>query len=432
LFIIWDPVIEKDTLIVSIETFKKMSFKNKNIKLHIGSFEAAVTIKSSNTLDSDKLVLSPLLLPQGGLPDSLNFDVKLIGTDLYIGPVVGILISQRNLSMYSLPQYTSKWEEPIKDFIKDKGLIFLFCEAGINLTEKNIKGIYLDEGDGKWKEATFPFPSSVFRRASVSKKMRELQKHLNGNAFNSFKINKWNLYTCFLDSGFKYTPHTTRFLRTTSIVRMLNKYGSVYLKPINGNLGKGCFKLEKTVDGYLLVNSKGEQTKRSKLAEVIQIFKEQKMKRKYIIQQSVPLYYRQKLVDYRVILQKDGSKEWTATGTITKIGMKGGIITNRVSSLPLGLEGIEKTLKLNKDDAVKLYEEMIQRCTEACEIIENKLGHLGDVGLDVIIDEHLNIWILEMNTLHNHLIVAYQSHDPHMYNRVLTKPLEYARALSGF
>jgi len=115
------------------------------------------------------------------------------------------------------------------------------------------------------------------------------------------------------------------------------------------------------------------------------------------------------------------------------MGFKSRIHTNNISYIGFGREALQIIFRLSPEQALEKENEMIRICTEACLIIERAYGHFGDVGIDVVVDENLKIWILEINKSHQHDIARYlQKDDPNMYNKLVSMPLEYAKALAGF
>lgn len=155
-------------------------------------------------------------------------------------------------------------------------------------------------------------------------------------------------------------------------------------------------------------------------------------KRKYLIQQAIPASFEGRPVDFRVILQKDGSQKWTCSGIIAKIGRLGRINTNNASTLEPGREALQRIFGLTPEQALEKEKEIIGICTEACQIIEDAYGYYGDVGIDVMVDDNLKVWVLEINKSHQHEMAKRLKKDPDMYQRVVTRPLEYARVLAGF
>lgn len=202
-------------------------------------------------------------------------------------------------------------------------------------------------------------------------------------------------------------------------------------KPKIGRFGNGIQKVEKTQDGYIFKVKSGVKQLVKDEAAVFQLIKRYK-KRRYIIQQAVPIDFARKPVDFRVVLQKDGSQKWTCSGIIAKIGKQGRINTNNASSVDLGCDALQMIFGLSPEQVLEKENEMIRISTEACLIIERAYGHFGDVGVDVVVDQNLQVWVLEINKSHQHDMARYQQKDPDMYYRVVSRPLEYARALAGF
>lgn len=86
----------------------------------------------------------------------------------------------------------------------------------------------------------------------------------------------------------------------------------------------------------------------------------------------------------------------------------------------------------SEEKAIEKENEIIHICTEACFLMKQAYGLYGDLGIDVIVDQHNNVWIIEINKLHQHIVAKYQKEDLEMYNNVVTKPFEYAKSLAGF
>ena len=64
-------------------------------------------------------------------------------------------------------------------------------------------------------------------------------------------------------------------------------------------------------------------------------------------------------------------------------------------------------------------------------MLDLRKGNYGDLGFDVMIDEQLKIWILEVNKRHYHSVPLWIN-DVQTYYEVKAKPIKYATALAGF
>ncbi|WP_026691331.1 YheC/YheD family protein [Alteribacter aurantiacus] len=413
-------------VVVSREIFDHFGFlDNEVIQVQIGALQVDVHIeKSSQVNEADVLLPAPLM--RINLPEFVKYELKYNEGVLNIGPLVGVLISKRTVSRLKNSSYRSIWEAPVKEFIEESGLVYLFSEEGINFKSKTVKGFYYDGG---WKEEVLPMPSAIFRRAEVKKKtIRRLKKATKGKVFNSFTMNKWKLYKSLKKEGFNKTPETVFLSELSQVASMIDRHHSIYLKPMNANFGLGCFNLFKTEEGYGLITFRGVKHTSETLDELLKVFQRQKLRKRYILQQSVQSYLGNKLIDHRVILQKNEHKKWVNTGIVSRVGLRGMIITNAVSGLYYGLEGIQESLGLDVDETKALYEKLVTTCICACEIVESKGRHVGDVGIDVIIDANLNIWILEINSMQTYKLVTRAKSE--IKHRILSTPLKYLRALA--
>ncbi|QGS69215.1 hypothetical protein CV093_15515 [Oceanobacillus sp. 143] len=119
---------------------------------------------------------------------------------------------------------------------------------------------------------------------------------------------------------------------------------------------------------------------------------------------------------------------------VGRFGKKKSIITNSkfLDFLMQGREALKELLAISEKEAMKLEVEMIQAAIATCKVIDQELGHYGDVAIDMIIDQDRNIWILEVN---NHFY-GYRKHleveSKEANQRVRQTPFEYAKALCGF
>lgn len=400
--------------------------------LHFGHWKKTVEVKPQKDLNENSIGLPTHLASHLTIPEELPYDMYMEADHLYVGPVIGCIVSKGNFSRERLRSLQSF----LLNYQNIKGLIYFCTVDGIDSTTKTIRGYYYNPNAAekkRWKSGVFPYPGVIYRRTKRKLGiLKGLLEDLQGKVFNAYIFNKWEMWKILTQAGFIHTPHTDRLNGLDSLKKMLSLHKSVYLKPVKGHFGIGILQVENTPNGYLLKDNAGMETWKDNPDGVYQLIQKRKRKGKYIIQQAVPLNYQNKRVDFRVILQKDGSQEWSCSGIIAKIGLEGHILTNHISELSLGREAIQMTLGLNNKQALKKENEIIRICTDACLRMEHVYGLYGDVGIDVVVDQNQKIWILEINIVHQHEIAMYQEDDPDMYTRVRKNPMEYAKALAGF
>lgn len=432
MYIRWISDPAENSIFFSPVTVQKFKINSSKITLHIGAWKEKLTVRLLADLNQNTVGLPGWMAQFFTLPDNLLYDMYMEKNNLHLGPVIAFVVGENHLS----PKQLGFWEDYCRNYRAIRGLICLCTTKGIDFDTGTVSGYYYDpnaEQTKRWRPGKFPLPGVVYRRTKMRGDfLRNLNRHVNGKVFNARVFDKWNMWKVLSQAGFSHTPHTVLLEGPDSLRQMLSSYGAVYLKPAKGRLGIGIQKIEKIPDGYLFRKESGtEQTARGH-DQLYQLVNRYRKERKYIIQQAVPLIFHDKPVDFRVILQKDRSRKWTCSGIFAKLGYRGRIYTNTPSAIYSVSKALRTIYGLNRERALKKEKEIIRICVKACRIIERAYGIYADVGIDVVVDKDLNIWILEINKLHQHTMVKNLQKDPDMYHRVITKPLEYAKALAGF
>lgn len=403
--------------------------------LHFGQWRRRVHVKISDQLPQETIGLPVHLKRKVTIPETLPFEMYTDGTNLHLGPVIALLVGEQGLT----PKTLNEYRRYFSDYQVIKGLIYVCALNGINPGSKTIEGYYYNPqttGDeDPWTKGIFPYPNVVYRRIRVSKSKLydDLHLHTGGKIFNAYFLNKWELWDSIRSSPLicSHLPDTRLLDNPTSLKKMLASYGSVYLKPATGSMGKGIVKLDKSPGGYFFLNRHKVGTLASNDNKAWAFVRRMRKGRKYLIQQSVAMTYQNKNVDFRVIMQKNGSQQWICPGIIARYGQDGRFYTNDISSISSGTDALRTVFGLNEEEAMLKESEIILICTTACQLIEQKYGPFGDLGLDVTVDPNLKVWLLEINSRHQHKIPFYLN-DHQMYSKVVTLPLEYAKSWAGF
>ena len=430
MYIRWIPFHENDVIFLSKKIKQNFKIDSKRLTLHFGAWKKKLKVLVYNGNNDNIIGLSENLVSTLTIPDTLPYDMYIRDDNLYLGPVIAYVVRKKHLNEEKLIQK----DGCCQNYAKIRGLIFFCAECGFDFHTETIKGYYYDPNSKKkLKSGVFPFPGAIYRRTRINKNiLQKINKQVNGKVFNAYIFNKWEMWNVLSETGFSHTPYTNMLDGIDSINNMFIRYDSVYLKPIIGRFGKGIQRVDKTPDGYLFKERSGIEMQVENLTDVFDLINKYKKNREYIIQQAVPLTYENKLVDFRVIMQKDGKQEWTCSGILARIGFKGLINTNDVSTLSLASDALKKIYGFQHEQALEKEKEIIRVSTKACLIVERAYGYFGDVGIDIVVDQNMDIWVLEINMLHQHVIAKYLGDDLQMYNQVVSKPFEYAKALAGF
>jgi hypothetical protein len=154
---------------------------------------------------------------------------------------------------------------------------------------------------------------------------------------------------------------------------------------------------------------------------------------KYIIQQGVPTVYKNKQFDFRLYFQKNKQMEWVCQGIIGRVAQEESIVTNlkHIAHLTTGDKTIKIVFKVGDIEAKAIMNQTVEVCKELCKLLDQRLGHFGDVALDVIIDHTFKPWILEVNNLYGKKSL-YHLQEYEVINKLNITTMEYATFLAGF
>lgn len=198
-----------------------------------------------------------------------------------------------------------------------------------------------------------------------------------------------------------YLPELRMFDRA-NLLYMLKKHKMVYVKPVNGSMGKGVMRVELKPSASSAPYRYQLETKArsfNTFDELYTSIQRYKRKRDYLVQQGIHLLtYQNRTFDLRVMVQKTPQKLWKTTGYIGRMAHPKKIVTNYHSDGTL--VPAEKLLSPHvKGSKIKSY------CRNLQNIGEDVANHLHkvfpgirEIGADIAIDQKLHPWILEVNT----------------------------------
>lgn len=389
-----------------------------------------------DNLENDTIIISSNLINHLHLPMDIKFQAKIRNSQIQLGPIVGLLL-KKNIKQLNRIRLNDYLKYALK-YPQINGILCVFTSECINFEESTIEGFYYCLKTNKWIRATLPIPDSIFRRVTLSQEIGSKLAKITGNkVFNSYFFDKWEFWKAGLKHDLikNHIPYTEIIKSPDRVIKLLQEYNFLYLKPINGTFSKGIVRLEKQNENYVAkTNTSIKPLLFSNNEELITYLLKLISHKTYLVQQGVDVI---KLTggytSLRVIMQKNKKLKWQCTGIIARIGEARGISSNYNSwGYGLTLEDfLVKSHQLSKSEISNKRQEVIQICTSVCNMIEETWGNYGDVGIDIGIDNNLKIWVFEVNKTHMHYIPL-KINDNKMYLEVKAQPIEYAVALSGF
>lgn len=227
-----------------------------------------------------------------------------------------------------------------------------------------------------------------------------------------FSVSKWNQY----QSIAKFMPQTD-LLTPATFTHYLKKYPLVFLKPCNGQQGKGIIKIHKRNRRSYEIQIGRQKWMLQGIWQVYEhIRKIVAIDNNYIIQRGIALAtIDQRYSDIRVMTQK-AKNDWHVTGKVVKVAGPHFFVTNASQAiLPL-------PQALKQSTVLSLFHRRLEkRMDTMCIAASNLLDEPTErkiIGFDVAVNNFGQIWILEGNYVPD-LSLFKKLEESAMYNKIL-------------
>ncbi|GIP08966.1 hypothetical protein J1TS5_11360 [Paenibacillus macerans] len=322
--------------------------------------------------------------------------------------------------------------------------VYVITARDLKLGAKKVQGYVFHPEDKTWKKHWVPLPDVVYnrvplredeRKPEVRRKIDECLRHESIHLFNPFFFNKWRLFDWLKKGRTTRTlvPDTKKMIGPNTLDAMLQKYGSLYLKPVSGKAGKGIMlvKLNEAEEKQYRLTLQGKRSrnvvyKTAYLPALWKRIRSEAGKTPYIMQESISLAsYRGRHFDMRVLVQKTGKGVWTVTGVGARLAGPKRITTH----VPQGgsIEDPEKLLTpaFGADMTDYLIGRVKSNALLIAKQIEKECGHiLGEMSMDLGIDTEGQIWFFEANAK------PMKFDEPHIRKKSLERIFQYSQYLS--
>ncbi|MBN8208939.1 YheC/YheD family protein [Bacillus sp. NTK071] len=440
------PYLKKDnTLIVSKATMLGRSGRSKETRrIQFGIKSLDVTLYYSDLVKENEVYLSSNVMKQLGILLSCTYELVVQDNKITIGPFIGILSELTNSKVAEmLPTYNSF----VKGYRYIGGAIAVFSIEGINKEKGTIQGFLYHPKKKTWQWKTFPFPSVVMSIAEPSltsswkafhEHMRHFELVLGGKVFNYPHFSKWEMYQMLLPQFKDYLPETALYKDVHNIREMLHKHGSVYIKPLNGRLGKRIYNVVKGGPHIVVkydVNHKSHEEVLTNEVDSSRFFEEHLVQDAFLIQQTIPLKtHEQSVIDFRVMAAKNQKGQWQNLGIYSRYGARGQIVSNITAGgySEQAAKTLKNVWKLTDKEVQSVEEEMERVVLAAIQTIEGEGYHLGNIGVDIGLDDQCNISIIEINHQNPDPYIALMAEDRKAFYNCRFQNMRYARYLGGF
>ncbi|MFY0542903.1 YheC/YheD family protein [Brevibacillus sp. H7] len=329
---------------------------------------------------------------------------------LVFGPYLGILVSSYNAQFPSSPfgLLTAFYNEVADTYRQRGGIVCAFRLKDVNWETRTLRGLV--RRNGAWRLVTLPLPQCIYNRLTS----RQTEKSDNVGAwiqrckdlqipfFNERFLNKWHVHTALAKEAqaASYLPKTVRYLGLHELQSMLSEFRTLYVKPTNGSMGRGIYRIRRSAEGYLVTNAGAGTRLFGSLGSLHQFLNKRTKSTSYLLQQALPLIgISQRPADFRVLVQKNRQGEWAVTSMVARVGQnrivsniaRGGSMMSPVQALNVcgpWMSSIRPSAQTLRSVALKLS-----------HLLEQSLaGQYAELGIDLGVDVQGRIWLLEVNS----------------------------------
>lgn len=383
-----------------------------------------------------KISISYKLCKRLLLPESLVYQVKIIDSCIFIGPVIGLLLGIHT-HRYN-PKHMQKYSDRLGVYNKVGGLIFAFSPKSVNWKKHTAFGLFYNIATSEWEYGCFPLPEVIYRRDFHSNPIyiKRLMQCTGGRLFNSYRFTKMDLYNYLSkdEKSKKFLPATELSINFEQVSKFIERYPKVILKPVDLSRGRGICVIEKIDSAYKITDYRYKCPLTSILCDHNSLEKffslNQSLFDKYLIQQYLNLArIGNSLFDIRVVMQKHKGQIWGCSGIECRVSSGSSHITNiSCGGYALTLqEALQQSFKKDYED---LPEKINDFCQKFCLLMDKMGHHFAEFGIDIAVDEDKTIWLIEANVFPS--FKGFKKMDRQTYLSIRHTPLLYALSLTHF
>lgn len=407
--------------------------------LKVGARAQRVKVQPLLSKTITTIVLSRDLVKQFGLVGQTPVNIK-VGDDpsvIELGPVIGVFTTSTGQGQRKFAKIYRKFFEVAR---QEGVILYLFRTKDIKPRTMTIKGFKYHK---RWLQRRYPFPDVVYDQirsrekensTQVIRKKTILQHHCSGY-FNLGFMNKWQVHQVLSQAPKVnvFLPPTNIYRGIDTVIRMLELCPVVYIKPANGSLGQGIIKIERVNAGFYWQWAARRKPVRKLIVTVAALegLLQKIVKRKtYIVQQGIRLLtVNDRPADIRILMQKDETGQWQETHRFAKVAIARGIATN-VAMGGMVIE-VAHLLQAAIDkygiNSALVEMNLLQLQQEVCKVMDETNTGLGEMGLDVGIDQRGQVWLIEANAKYSRHVFP-----KHIRNLSIRRPISFAKWLTGW
>ncbi|RIV29321.1 YheC/YheD family protein [Alicyclobacillaceae bacterium I2511] len=288
--------------------------------------------------------------------------------------------------------------------------LFLYVLPVDHVNSQEIWQGFVRIGYKKWISIPCPRPQAVYNRipnrvlerSAQSRRAKALLASQGIPMFNPEYFNKASLYKILRNRGLQeYLPVTVEGLFPGIVERLLQRFGTVYLKPVDGSIGQGIMHIEHTSGEFrlraLVKHGVSYDCTCATWSELWRAIQSHRLKGSYVVQQAIDrITWHERPCDFRILTQKD-KRNWNIVGIGVRVAGPTSITTHvpNGGSIASGVETLKRAFPENPDSVKMSLEQTAIRCAGAID--EHFQSQLGEMSVDLGVDPSGRVWFFEAN-----------------------------------
>ncbi|PKG25430.1 YheC/YheD family endospore coat-associated protein [Niallia nealsonii] len=386
----------------------------KPVCLSIGQTVVPVTVQTTSTENKWMLMSSNLINRIKQLSTLCsNFLAQFIPKTqtICLGPIIAILTEIQEAKEGKAPfrSLSTLYKELAHEIAAIGGIVYV---CGLQGFSTNCVSGYIVI-DNKWVQMELPFPTVVYNRLHSRKLDSSLffqqvctkLEEKNIPIFNAQFFSKYDTHLLLKKDTHiqKHLPETHPLTKQI-LESMLEKYPSLYIKPIHGSQGRNIIHLTLSEGKYAASISTGKQKDKKRFfSHIDQLWKWMQpfsKKRNYLCQQGIDFVKMKECpLDFRVLCHKNYYGEWRATSLVARVASHDAFVANLAQGAEIfQAKSVLKEL-FGKENAHQIIAQLKELAIEtAAAIAAHSNGHFGEMGIDMGVEANLDLWIIEANS----------------------------------
>ncbi|WP_241254386.1 YheC/YheD family protein [Brevibacillus sp. SYP-B805] len=379
---------------------------------------------------SNVVQLSRSLRSQLSLPKEWSPKVSCANGILTLGPIIGILACR------PYEKQTAYFQLLCRMAKERQMLVYIFEPQDIDWEKRLIRGTSL------YGDAFFPFPAVVYDRylspgshnSEVNETRYKLQyvydiPFINSLALFSLTGNKWETYQVLSANHQEYLPDTRLLKTPADIAEMLDRYGEIFIKPLDGALSKGVLRVIRRSTGLFWMDAEQPDFQPvASMQELVAMLDRYQGPRGFLVQEGI----RRKAIDnhlleMRVYMHKNGKKKWLRTGMLARLTPG---VMKEETEIDMRLSLALAKLYPDEADRRRIREQLAAVARSVVLAVEERVGAFGELAVDFTIDQYDALKILEINSKPANLFMYADAYRLRLVS--CQRLLHYAAALAGY